>query len=250
MRKKIVAGNWKMNKTFQEGIDLSNELVSSDSIAEVGKELIVCPPFIHLAKVAELLKDSNIQLGAQNCHTEAKGAFTGEISAAMLSSIGVDYCLVGHSERRAEFFEDNLELAKKCKQLLTNNIKPIFCCGELLADRKEEGHFEVIEQQLEALWKFSKEDFSKLVIAYEPVWAIGTGETATAAQAQEIHAFIRKQVEVKHGKTIADDCTILYGGSCKPGNAAELFAKPDVDGGLIGGAALNSTDFLAIFNAL
>jgi triosephosphate isomerase len=250
MRKKIVAGNWKMNNNFQEGIDLSNDLVSKYKKSDKNKELIVCPPFIHLTAVAEKLSNSEIHLGAQNCHTEGKGAFTGEISAKMLDSVSVSYCLVGHSERRANFFEDNNELKKKCKQLVSNNINPIFCCGELLRDRKNGSHFEVIEDQLEVLWSLSKIDFEKVIVAYEPVWAIGTGETASADQAQEIHKFIRRKISEEFGSETAENTSILYGGSCKPSNAVELFSKPDVDGGLIGGAALNADDFLAIYNAL
>ncbi len=250
MRKKIVAGNWKMNKNFQEGIDIANELVKDFNPSDSNKKLVVCPPFIHLSALAELFDKSEIGLGAQNCHTSGKGAFTGEISSEMLKSVHTQYCLVGHSERRAFFFEDNEELYQKCKQLLVKEIQPIFCCGELLEDRKEGEHFDVIEDQLEVLWKLSKTDFEKVVIAYEPVWAIGTGETATAEQAQEIHAFIRSQVAEKMGETIAENTSILYGGSCKASNAAELFSKPDVDGGLIGGAALKAEDFLGIYNAL
>ncbi len=250
MRKKIVAGNWKMNKNFQEGRDLANDLIENFESTDSNKQLIVCPPFIHLTALAELFAKSEISLGAQNCHTSEKGAFTGEISAEMLKSVGTQYCLVGHSERRAYFFEDDQELSQKIKQLLAKDIQPIFCCGEMLEDRREGGHFDVIEDQLELLWKLSKADFQKIIIAYEPVWAIGTGETATADQAQEIHKFIRSQIAKKMDQTIADTTTILYGGSCKPTNAAELFSKPDVDGGLIGGAALDANDFLGIYNAL
>ena len=250
MRNKIVAGNWKMNKNFQEGTDLANELIQNFKSSDSNKQLIICPPFIHLSALADLLVDSKITLGGQNCHTSEKGAYTGEISAEMLKSLGVQYCLVGHSERRAYFFEDNEELYQKIKQLLAKDIQPIFCCGELLEDRKEKEHFDVIEDQLELLWKFSKTDFQKIIIAYEPLWAIGTGATATADQAQEIHAFIRSQIAKKMDPTIAENTSILYGGSCKSSNAAELFSKPDVDGGLIGGAALQAKDFLGIYNAL
>lgn len=250
MRKKIVAGNWKMNKNFLEGIDLAKELVEKHQPSESNKQLVVCPPFIHTAALSELFSATSIELGAQNCHTSDKGAYTGEISAGMLKSLNAKYCLVGHSERRANFFEDNQELFQKCKQLLANDIRPIFCCGEMLEDRREGAYFDVIEDQLEVLWKLSKTDFQKVVIAYEPIWAIGTGETATAAQAQEVHAFIRSQVAKKMDVTIAENTSILYGGSCKASNAVELFSKPDVDGGLIGGAALQADEFLAIYNAL
>lgn len=239
-----------MNKNFQEVIDLANELVKDFNPSGSNKKIVVCPPFIHLSALSKLFDKSEIDLGAQNCHTSEKGAYTGEISSEMLQSVNTQYCLVGHSERRADFFEDNEELYQKCKQLLAKDIQPIFCCGEVLEDRKEGAHFDVIEDQLEVLWKLSKTDFEKVVIAYEPVWAIGTGETATAEQAQEIHAFIRSQVTEKMGETIAENTSILYGGSCKPSNAVELFSKPDVDGGLIGGASLNSKDFLGIYNAL
>ncbi|MDB9964218.1 triose-phosphate isomerase [Vicingaceae bacterium] len=250
MRKKIVAGNWKMNNNFQEGIDLTNELIENFKPTDLNKQLVVCPPFIHLNAIAELFTESEIRLGGQNCHTSEKGAYTGEVSAEMLKSLGVRYCLVGHSERRAYFFEDDQELFQKIKQLLAKDIQPIFCCGEMLEDRKEGGHFDVIEDQLELLWKLSKTDFQKVIIAYEPVWAIGTGQTATAEQAQEIHKFIRSRIAKKMDEAIADNASILYGGSCKPTNAAELFSKPDVDGGLIGGAALEANDFLGIYNAL
>lgn len=250
MRKKIVAGNWKMNKNFQEGIDLAKELVEKHQPFESNKQLVVCSPFIHTAALSELFSGTTIALGAQNCHTSDQGAYTGEISARMLKSLHVKYCLVGHSERRANFFEDDQELFQKCKQLLANDIQPIFCCGEMLEDRREGAHFDVIEDQLEVLWKLSKTDFQKVVIAYEPIWAIGTGETATAAQAQAVHAFIRAQVAKKMDTTIAENTSILYGGSCKASNAAELFSKADVDGGLIGGAALQANEFLAIYNAL
>ena len=250
MRKKIVAGNWKMNKNFQEGMDLAKEIIQNFKSSDSNNQLIICPPFIHLSAIADLLVDSDIALGGQNCHTSEKGAYTGEVSAEMLKSVGVQYCLVGHSERREYFFEDNEELFQKIKQLLAKDIQPIFCCGELQEDRKAREYFEVIEDQLELLWKFSKADFQKIIIAYEPVWAIGTGATATADQAQEIHAFIRSQIAKKMDQATADNTSILYGGSCKSSNAPELFSKPDVDGGLIGGAALQADDFLSIYNAL
>ncbi|MBL4710464.1 MAG: triose-phosphate isomerase [Flavobacteriales bacterium] len=250
MRKKIVAGNWKMNTNFQEGIELAKSVADKYTDTKDGQEVVVFPPYLHLSAVVEELKGSKVTIGAQNCHTELKGAYTGEISAGMLQSIGMQYCLVGHSERRAYFFEDDHELTQKLKQLLNSSIQPIFCCGESLEDRKEGSYLEVIEQQLELLWAFSETEFSQMVIAYEPVWAIGTGETATAEQAQEIHAFIRTLIREKMGAALAENTSILYGGSCKPSNANELFGKDDVDGGLIGGAALNADDFLAIVKAL
>lgn len=250
MRKKMVIGNWKMNTNFSEGIALAKSVVSKYNDSKKDQEVVICPPFLHLSAIALELKNSSVKVGAQNCHTASKGAFTGEVSAEMLASVGIQYCLVGHSERRAYFFEDDDELSQKMKQLFTSGIQPIFCCGESLEDRKDQSYLEVIEQQLELLWGFSEEKFNRIIIAYEPVWAIGTGETATAAQAQEIHAFIRRLIQEKKGSSVADNTTILYGGSCKPSNAKELFDKKDVDGGLIGGAALDSDDFIAIVNAL
>ena len=249
MRKKIVAGNWKMNTSVKTGVALIKEIHSQLTNLPENNEVIVCPPFTHLSEVISS-KGVRIKVGAQNCHTDGHGAFTGEVSANMLAEMGVTHCLVGHSERRAYFFEDNSELNSKLEQLLKNNITPIFCCGEQLEDRKSEDHFDVISDQLEILWKLESKDFEKLIIAYEPVWAIGTGETATAEQAQEIHAYIRSLIKKFKGEKAALNTSILYGGSCKPSNAKELFSKADVDGGLIGGAALKAEDFIGIINSL
>ena len=245
MRKQIVAGNWKMNTTLQEGIELAKQVDNLMKTETIRAEVILAPPFIHLAEVAKLL--TLVKLGAQNCASEPKGAFTGEVSAEMISSTGATHVIIGHSERRTYFDEDNILLKKKVQLALDSGLIPVFCCGEVLAEREGERHFEVVRTQVEtALFGLSDEEFRKIVIAYEPVWAIGTGVNATPEQAQEMHAFIRGLVREKFGETLADDLTILYGGSCKPTNARELFANPDVDGGLIGGASLKAEDFMGI----
>lgn len=249
MRTKIVAGNWKMNMNFEEGIQLSSEIAKTYT-KKSQEEVILIPPYIHLSKVKEVAIAAGLKVGAQNIHFEKNGAFTGEISAEQLASLEIDYALVGHSERRKYFHESNQDLLKKIKALLAEGIRPIFCCGEELEARKSDLHFKTVAEQLKILWELSKEEFAQLVIAYEPVWAIGTGETASSLQAQEMHASIRALVKEHYGKPIAENCSILYGGSCKPDNAAELFEQADVDGGLIGGASLNANDFLAIVNAL
>lgn len=249
MRKKIIAGNWKMNTSIEEGVTLAKEIAQQIDESQ-GAKVIVCPPFTHTGSVIEQLNDSEICVGAQNCHTSDSGAYTGEVSAKMLKSLNVAYCLVGHSERRSYFFEDNVELLAKIKQLLANDIHPIFCCGESLEDRRSGEFLDIIADQCELLWKLSEEEFSKLIIAYEPVWAIGTGETATAAQAQEVHSFIRSMIAEHQNEDLANSTSILYGGSCKPTNAKELFAEDDIDGGLIGGASLVAEDFVSIVNAL
>lgn len=246
MRKKIVAGNWKMNLNLEEGKELVRSLIEEDLSTEV--ECILIPSFVHLSEVRKLIEKTTLKLGSQNNHAEAGGAYTGEVSAAMLRSVGVAYGLVGHSERRTYQQEDSELLAAKVKQLFENEIKPIFCCGESLSERKREQHFETVERQLQPLWELKPKEFEQVVIAYEPVWAIGTGETASAAQAQEMHAFIRAQVQKNFGN-LAASCSILYGGSCKPTNAADLFSQEDVDGGLIGGASLKAKDFVSIVNA-
>jgi triosephosphate isomerase (TIM) len=245
MRQKIVAGNWKMNKTLQEGITLAQEVESLAAGVNNGAKVILCTPFIHLTEVKKVIKKA--LLGAQNCASEVSGAFTGEVSASMIKSTGAEYVIIGHSERRAYYHEDDAILYKKVQLALANGLTPIFCIGELLSEREANKHFDVVKSQLEkGLFSLSVEDFKKIVLAYEPVWAIGTGKTATSAQAQEIHKFIRDTVAAKYGKAIAEDVSILYGGSCKASNAKELFANPDVDGGLIGGAALVAADFLGI----
>lgn len=249
MRKKIVAGNWKMNKDFQKAKTLLNELKAADD-GDTSVEKIVIPPFIYISEASSLLHNSSFKIGAQNCHHEKSGAFTGEISAEMLQSIACKYVLVGHSERRQYNYEDAALLKKKTIAALKAEITPIFCVGESLEERKGNQHFEIIGNQIkDALFSLEKEDFDKLILAYEPVWAIGTGETASPEQAQEMHEFIRNIIREKYGKETASKTRILYGGSCKPSNAGELFSKEDVDGGLIGGASLNPEDFLAIISA-
>ncbi len=246
-RQKIVAGNWKMNKSLQEAQTLADMILTQVSdFDEVTK--IIIPPFPYLNSIGvQIQKKDNFFLGAQNCHTNDKGAFTGEVSAQMLNSVGCEYVLVGHSERRNYFKEKEADFVLKIKEALKNNIKPIFCVGETIHERKTDNHFKVITEQLTTVLKeFSITDFSKFIIAYEPVWAIGTGETATAAQAQEMHAFIRGIITDIYDSSIANDVSILYGGSCNPQNAQELFACKDVDGGLIGGASLNAADFCKI----
>ena len=246
MRKKIVAGNWKMNLDLEEGKELVRSLIQEDLSTEV--ECILIPSFVHLSEVSKLTEQTTLKLGSQNNHAVNGGAYTGEVSAKMLQSVGVSYGLVGHSERRIYQKEDAETLSAKVQQLLKNGINPIFCCGESLSERKNSQHFETVEKQLQLLWELEPKEFEQVIIAYEPVWAIGTGETATAEQAQEMHTFIRAQLQKNFG-TLAAQCSILYGGSCKPGNAAELFAQEDVDGGLIGGASLKAKDFAAIVNA-
>lgn len=251
MRKKIVAGNWKMNKTLPEGIQLAeevNEKVKALQVPEV--KVILGTPFIHLAEVSKIVDPAIISISAQNCATEASGAYTGEISAAMVASTGSTHVILGHSERRSYYGETDAILVKKVAQALANQLEIIFCIGEVLAEREAGKHFEVVKSQLESgLFQLSPEEFSHIILAYEPVWAIGTGKTATSAQAQEMHAFIRKVLTEKYGKEIAENTSILYGGSCNAKNADELFSNPDVDGGLIGGASLKAEDFSLIIAA-
>lgn len=250
MRKNIVAGNWKMNTTLQEGIALAKEINESLKGVEAKCDVVLATPFIHLVSVVEAVAGSCIGVGAENCADKAEGAYTGEVSAKMVASTGAKYVILGHSERRAYYHETSEILKEKVILALENGLTPIFCVGEVLEEREANKHFEVVEAQIkEALFNLTPEEFAKLVIAYEPVWAIGTGKTATAEQAQEIHAFIRRTIAEKYGNDVADNTSILYGGSCKPSNAGELFAKPDVDGGLIGGAALKADSFLGIITA-
>ena len=250
MRKNIVAGNWKMNKTLQEGIALAKELNEVLANEKPNCDVIICTPFIHLASVTPLVDPAKIGVGAENCADKESGAFTGEVSAAMVASTGAKYVILGHSERRAYYHETIETLAVKVRLALDNGLTPIFCVGEVLEDREAGKQNEVVHEQLAgSLFDLTAEDFSKIVIAYEPVWAIGTGKTATAAQAQEMHAFIRRAIADKYGKEVADNTSILYGGSCKASNAKELFANPDVDGGLIGGASLKAADFKGIIDA-
>ncbi len=248
MRKKIIAGNWKMNKTLEEGKILTSEVVNmaKDELRD-DVQLVLCTPFIHLSNLQTMLADSTVALGAQNCSNHASGAYTGETSAAMLQSIGVDYVILGHSERREYFGETDFLLAEKVDIALENGLIPIFCCGEPLEIRERDGQQAYVQQQIEeSLFHLSDEKFGKIVIAYEPIWAIGTGKTASSDQAQEMHAAIRKQITEKYGEEIANNTSILYGGSMKPANAEELLSCMDVDGGLIGGASLKSRDFVDI----
>jgi triosephosphate isomerase len=253
MRLLIVAGNWKMNTGIEEGTKLAediNKYLSSKTLPE-NKKVIIAPPFTHLFPVSKVIDPSKIILAAQNCASTENGAFTGEISAKMLQEIGVKTVILGHSERRLYFKEDSETLLKKVKIALKYNLDIIFCVGESLEQRENNKHFDVIKEQIsETVLKLNKDEFKKVIIAYEPVWAIGTGKTATPDQAQEIHEFIRNQIKEKFDENVANDTTILYGGSCKPSNAKEIFSKKDVDGGLIGGAALKCDDFSKIIDAL
>jgi triosephosphate isomerase len=252
MRKKIVAGNWKMNMNLEEGLNFAKSVDRYFREKPASKaEVILCTPFIHLAGVSEILKNSKVTLGAQNCASEPSGAFTGEVSASMIQSTGAQYVIIGHSERRSYYHEDDRLLNKKTLLAINAGLKAIFCCGEVKAEREEGRHLIIVKRQLEeGLFTLPAESMKMIVIAYEPVWAIGTGLTATPEQAQEMHYYIRGLVREKYGKECAEGMTILYGGSCKPSNAAELFSKPDVDGGLIGGASLKKEDFAAIAEAI
>ena len=250
MRKNIVAGNWKMNKTLQEGIALAKELNEVLANERPNCDVIICTPFIHLASVTPLVDSAKIGVGAENCADKESGAYTGEVSAAMVASTGAKYVILGHSERRAYYHETPEILKEKVRLALANGLTPIFCVGEVLEEREAGKQNEVVYGQLAgSLFDLTAEEFSRLIIAYEPVWAIGTGKTAPAAQAQEIHAYIRSVIAEKYGKDVADNTSILYGGSCKASNARELFANPDVDGGLIGGASLKAADFKGIIDA-
>jgi triosephosphate isomerase len=251
MRKKIVAGNWKMNKSFEGAesliCDILEELDGMDSrLANV----VICPPAVYLEMAVDLARETSVSIGAQNMSQFISGAYTGEISATMLQSMDVQYCILGHSERRQYFNETDELLAAKVKTALENVIKPIFCCGEALSQREAGVHFDVVKSQIEnALFTLTEEQFAEVVIAYEPIWAIGTGVTASPEQAQEMHEFIRGVVASKYGIAVAEETTILYGGSCNAKNAKELFAKPDIDGGLIGGASLVAADFVKIIKS-
>ena len=250
MRHKIVAGNWKMNKNLQEGVELAKELNIILAADKPNCDVVICTPFIHLASVAQVLDQNVIGLGAENCADKVSGAYTGEVSAEMVKSTGAQYVILGHSERR-EYYHETPEILKE-KVLLAqaNGLKVIFCIGESLAEREANKQNEVVKAELEgSVFNLSAEDFSKIIIAYEPIWAIGTGKTATSDQAEEIHAYIRSVIADKYGKEVAENISILYGGSCKASNAPELFAKPDIDGGLIGGASLKAADFKGIIDA-
>jgi triosephosphate isomerase len=246
MRKKIVAGNWKMNTTVPEGVKLAKDVLAKMAEVPADVKLIVAPPFTHLTSVGDVICGSAIGLSAQNCADKAKGAYTGEVSASMLASAKVEYVILGHSERREYYGETNQKLVEKINLALAENLSPIYCVGEKLEEREANKHFDVVGSQIkEVLFTLTPEQVKNVVVAYEPVWAIGTGKTATSEQAQEIHAFIRKTLAEKFG-ALAEEISILYGGSCKPSNAKELFAQKDIDGGLIGGAALVADDFVAI----
>lgn len=247
MRQKIVAGNWKMNKTFVEAEDLISEVANNIEDNEPDCEVIVCTPSVFLELAGDYADESQIKTSAQNVSEHESGAYTGEISAAMLASMEVPYCIVGHSERRKYFGETDEVLSEKVERLLENGIKPIFCIGEVLEEREADKHFEVVASQLKnTVFKLNADEFSNIIIAYEPVWAIGTGKTASPEQAQEMHAFIREEIAKNFSGDIAEKCSLLYGGSCNAKNAKELFAQKDVDGGLIGGASLKADDFVKI----
>ena len=250
MRQKIVAGNWKCNTNLQEGVELAkavDTLVASEGADDV--VVVLGTPFTHITKVVETVNTNRIGVAAQNCAAEAKGAYTGEVSAEMVKSTGAEYVILGHSERREYYGETSETLNKKVALALENGLTPIYCCGEALEIREAGTQNEFVKNQLdETIFQLSADDFKKIVIAYEPIWAIGTGVTASSEQAQEIHAFIRSAIAEKFGDEIAEGTSILYGGSCKPTNAKELFANKDVDGGLIGGAALKAEDFIGIIN--
>jgi triosephosphate isomerase len=250
MRQKIVAGNWKMHKNAEETEDLLNELI--DKIpTDLDQRVIVAPTFVNLSAAADHLEFTSIEVAAQNMHQAEGGAFTGEISAGMLESVGVRIVILGHSERRAYFHETDALLAAKVDTALKHEMEVIFCFGEELKDRQAGQHFNVVENQLkDGLFHLEASAWKNIILAYEPVWAIGTGETASPEQAQEMHEFIRDIIRKNYGNTVAEDVSILYGGSVKPENAAEIFSKPDVDGGLIGGAALKSDDFTKIVLAI
>lgn len=248
MRKKIVAANWKMNKSFSEAEDLIIEIADAlDEVELKNVDVVLCPPALYLEMATDIADESSFSVGSQNVYPADSGAFTGEISPSMLADLEVEYCIVGHSERRKYFNESNPFLAQKVDTLLAHDIVPIFCCGELLPEREAGTHFEIVKRQLqESLFHLTEEDLRAVVIAYEPVWAIGTGVTATKEQAQEMHAYIRTLVLKRYGTETANEVIILYGGSCNAKNAKELFSQPDIDGGLIGGASLKSDEFMAI----
>ncbi|MFN9583516.1 MAG: triose-phosphate isomerase [Bacteroidota bacterium] len=252
MRKKIIAGNWKMNKTFDEGMALVSEISHMISAEYSGTaEVVIIPPFTHINAISRMLADTQLKTGAQNCSNHASGAYTGEVSAAMIKSCGGTYVIIGHSERRQYFNEHNDWLARKTDAALAESLTVIYCCGETLDEREAGSYKNVIEEQIsKGLFHLSADQFAHIVIAYEPVWAIGTGKTASTAQAQEVHAYIRGLIAARYGESVAENTTIQYGGSVKPDNAAELFSAPDIDGALIGGAALQSRSFTDIVKAM
>lgn len=247
-RQKMVVGNWKMNKLYVEGLVLANTIMAQLQKFREDVKVVVCPPTIHVQTVATIYQDyMHLAVGAQNCAQQDHGAFTGEVSAAMLSSVGAEYVIIGHSERRLHFHETHEQLTAKLEQALQNKLRPIFCCGEPFDKREANEQENFVREQLEeSLFHLAPKRFEKLIIAYEPIWAIGTGMSATPEQAQEMHAFIRQLIANKYGDAIADQTTILYGGSCKPSNATDLFEQTDVDGALVGGASLQAEDFVQI----
>lgn len=248
MRQRIVAGNWKMNTNISEGVYLAKNILQIYDSKDI--KVILAPPFVSINEVSKTIEGSLISTAAQNCSTEESGAYTGEVSCSMIKATGAEFVIIGHSERRAYYHENDEILAKKVKLTLKHQLTPIFCCGEVLADREMNNHFTVVSEQIKnALFDLSKDDFEKIVIAYEPVWAIGTGVTASPDQAQEMHAHIRRFIKEKYGEDTGEKTSILYGGSCKPNNAKELFSQIDVDGGLIGGASLKAEDFNGIIKA-
>ncbi len=251
MRQQIVAGNWKMNKTFAEADQLLYDLAIALEKEPTEKvKVIVCPPMPYLEMATDVGLENKFEIGAQNCAAFDNGAYTGEVSAEILASFEVKYCIVGHSERRKYFKETSQDLSQKVNKLLEHKVQPIFCCGEQLEERDNNTHFDVVKAQIEeALFHLTEQQIQEVVIAYEPVWAIGTGKTASNEQAQEMHAFIREQLAAKYGKAVADNISLLYGGSCNPKNAKGLFAQKDIDGGLIGGASLKADDFTKIIHS-
>ena len=250
MRKKIVAGNWKMNETLQEGIALATEINNALKADKPNCDVVICTPFIHLASVANVLDKDLVKLGAEDCANKEKGAYTGEVSAAMVKSTGAEYVILGHSERRQYYGETTEILKEKVEMALANGLKVIFCCGETLEEREANKQNEVVKAELEgSVFHLSEEAWKNIILAYEPIWAIGTGKTATSDQAEEMLAYIRSIVAEKYGKDVASETSILYGGSCKASNAPELFSKPNIDGGLIGGASLKADDFKGIIDA-
>ena len=250
MRKKIVAGNWKMNTNLQEGVALAEKVNEALKGVTPNCDVVIAVPFTHLASVNAVIDSTKLGLGAENCADKKSGAYTGEVSASMVASTGATYVILGHSERRQYYGETSEILKEKVGLALENNLTPIFCIGEVLEERENGTYFDVVKAQIEeALFELSAEDFGKIILAYEPVWAIGTGKTATDDQAEEMHAFIREVLAAKYGEAVAEETSILYGGSCKPSNAAQLFAKPNVDGGLIGGASLEAESFMGIVTA-
>lgn len=253
MRKKIVAGNWKMNMTPSQGVELITEIHRQiGRIEDREAEIVICPPFTSIDRVSKVLREmKGVFCGAQNCHQELSGAYTGEVSAEMLHEMGARYVILGHSERRKYYGETDKLVNQKVKRAIAESLSPIYCCGETLEEREAGKHLEVVEEQVTtALFGLDEKQFNEVIIAYEPVWAIGTGKTATPEQAQEIHAFIRSLISEKYGSEMADNTSILYGGSCKPSNAESLFTQPDIDGGLIGSASLDADHFVQIVLAI